>query len=88
MGTTTTLSPSPLDLAKDSRILAVHAASVGIDIEVGEVRVYAGENAAKVIEFLLDSMNEQDSLVEIKVSWAHKTKNGNLYTPSVTVLSV
>jgi hypothetical protein len=86
---TTTLSPSPLDLAKDARTLAIHAASVGIDIEMGDIRVYTGAQMAETIKMLLDSMSdEQDSLIELRVSWSHKTKSGNVYTPSLTLVAV
>jgi hypothetical protein len=88
MATTTTTEPAAEDLAKDARVLAVHASSVGIDIEVGEVRVYASNRVADVIAHLLASMSDQDSLVEVKVSWAHATKSGNTYTPSVSVIGV
>ena len=85
----TTLSPGPLDLAKDSRTLAVHVASVGNDIETGEIRVYAGAQLAEVVKLLLaDMSDEQDALVEVRLSWQHRTKSGNSYTPRLTVVGV
>lgn len=85
MATTTSAN----DLALDARTLAIHASSVGIDIEMNDIRVYAGTSVPEVIADLMASMKpEQDSLVTCKVVWSHRTKTGNLYTPSLTVVGL
>lgn len=89
MATTSTTAPNAEDLAKDARVLAVHAASVGSDIEIGEVRVFAGNQYAEVVAWLLDSMSDtQDALVEVRLSWTHRTKNENAYNPRLTVVGI